>query len=442
MMIRKRPTRQETGSILVMTALVLTVLLAITALAIDAAFMYDERNHMAAAADAAALAGAREMKRSPTANLQTFANYEVAVHGLPAGDTSVAVHRPPTSGSFIGNTKYVEVLVSRPVSTFFARLFGRNTMTVGARAVAGLGAAEPSNFTVFGCSTVPACEASPNLNHAMTLTGGSSVTVNGTIDINSSDAVALQVGSGGNLTAPDINVNGNYTCGGTCSTIDTGQPRVPDPLAGQPDPSCAGCSIQTTMIYHSVGTAGTPIIIPHGIYPKSSGNTLKIDGDSQVKFEAGVYILKGVKLSISGSGTVATSATAEQGGVTFFITCENYPNCNTSPGTWGSISFGSGATVALQAPNGGDNAGILFFQDRLDTQEVAINGGSTLNLQGVIYAKSAWVDFDGGSGTGGDALYTVIITNKLDIGGGGVFHSDYTNLTSGVFAPNIPSLSE
>ena len=133
-MITEPRPRQETGSIPVMTALMLTVLLGITALAIDAALMYDQRNLLGAAADAAALAGAKEVKRGGSPNLQTFANHEVVMHGFnPGGATTVEVHHPPIDGSFTGNPQYVEVLVSRPVSTFFARLLSRNTMEFGIR---------------------------------------------------------------------------------------------------------------------------------------------------------------------------------------------------------------------------------------------------------------------------------------------------------------------
>src|SRR5207245_2941529 len=53
---------RERGSILIMTALTLTGMLGVTALALDAAYMYDQRNRMGAAADGAALAAAQEYK--------------------------------------------------------------------------------------------------------------------------------------------------------------------------------------------------------------------------------------------------------------------------------------------------------------------------------------------------------------------------------------------
>ena len=53
----------ERGSILILTALSMTVLLGIAALSIDISFMYDKRNRLHAAADAAAKSGAFEVRR-------------------------------------------------------------------------------------------------------------------------------------------------------------------------------------------------------------------------------------------------------------------------------------------------------------------------------------------------------------------------------------------
>ena len=55
----------------------------------------------------------------------------------------MCVLHPPQSGLFTCAAApsvcngYVEVVLTQPVSTFFARVLGRNTMTVGVRAVVG-----------------------------------------------------------------------------------------------------------------------------------------------------------------------------------------------------------------------------------------------------------------------------------------------------------------
>jgi Flp pilus assembly protein TadG len=59
---RARRLARESGGILAMVAIMLPVLIGITALAVDLGNVYDARNRMAAAADAAARAGAFELQ--------------------------------------------------------------------------------------------------------------------------------------------------------------------------------------------------------------------------------------------------------------------------------------------------------------------------------------------------------------------------------------------
>jgi len=91
----------ESGSILILTALTMAVLLGIAALSLDISFMYDKQNRLYAAADAGAKSAAFELKLNSSislTDLQTFANQEVSAYGFnpaPAGTTSVVVlHHP------------------------------------------------------------------------------------------------------------------------------------------------------------------------------------------------------------------------------------------------------------------------------------------------------------------------------------------------------------
>src|ERR1700680_2226322 len=99
-MAKRTPARDERGQIVILTALSMTVLLAIAALAVDASFMYDKRTQLYAAADAAAKVVAAEVQRHPRNPrvthdaLQNFANQQVRAHGftpfsgeLTCGDT-------------------------------------------------------------------------------------------------------------------------------------------------------------------------------------------------------------------------------------------------------------------------------------------------------------------------------------------------------------------
>ncbi|AOY98969.1 hypothetical protein BKK81_06625 [Cupriavidus sp. USMAHM13] len=160
------PTQR--GSIAVMTAVLLTVLLGCTALAVDVAYLYIVRNELQNAADAAALAGApclnprteclNTKNSAPDwATAQQTATNAISLNsstgvqltsgtveygywnltGTPAGLQSL----PMTPGS--NDRPAVKVTLSRstgqnggPVPTFFARIFGTTSMPVSATAVA------------------------------------------------------------------------------------------------------------------------------------------------------------------------------------------------------------------------------------------------------------------------------------------------------------------
>src|SRR6266511_3378337 len=128
-------TDSERGSILVLTALVLVALLGMTALAVDAGFLFDVRQKMQSAADAAARSGALEAARgiadtctgTGACGLRPFVEHEALVHGFTHGQggVTVTINRPPTQSAngFNTNNNYVEVIISRSTSTFFMRLF-------------------------------------------------------------------------------------------------------------------------------------------------------------------------------------------------------------------------------------------------------------------------------------------------------------------------------
>jgi hypothetical protein len=138
--IPRRGIRSESGSILLLTALSMVMLLGVVALAIDGSYMYTERNRMAAAADAAAKSAAFERKRWGYGNsdLWRVARYEVAWQNLDPAIV-VEVNNPPNTGTYSGDNHYVEVILAKTTQTFFARVLNPvwSSLTPRVRAVAG-----------------------------------------------------------------------------------------------------------------------------------------------------------------------------------------------------------------------------------------------------------------------------------------------------------------
>ncbi len=122
-------------------------------------------------------------------------------------------------------------------------------------------------------------------------------------------------------------------------------------------------------------------------------------------------IFDGAALNINGSanveGTEVTFYWSENGGVN------------------DGLDIAGGATVTLSAPTSGGYAGILIYQDRNMAPGVThkLTGGSTMNLDGIIYTPSTNVEFAGG--TSADSSSIVIIADKVEFKGGDTFLGDF-----------------
>lgn len=367
---RRLTIDDESGSILILTALSMAVLLGIAALAIDVSFMYDRRNILSAAADAAAKSAAIEVHLSsnpssvPIANLQAFANQQVSTFGLtPAacgtasnGVSSVCVHHPPSSGPFAGNFNYVEAVVSEQNGTFFGRILGWAHLTPGARAVAG------TNHST-ACLTTLA-------------SGNPGITVSN--PVGSITATTCDVLDGGNMdanniTARSIGVTGpSVSCSG-CSPAPQQAPSPSDPLAGLPPPSAADCNSGLPGTDVSVtGSAGAPTTLTPGTYRNLTFN-------GYLQLAPGLYCVTGSMTANNPGSVVNIRAT---GGVTIYL------------GPSAQMTFDSNKVdVALQGQTSGVYKGIVFYQHRGNSNpaQLAKNTGPW-NIEGVMYFPSATIE--------------------------------------------------
>ncbi len=124
-----RALSDERGSVLVIVALVMTVLLGFAALVIDVGILYFNRVALSNAADAAALAAVQELPDSPAAAEAVAVSY-AAKNGVEESSTVATV---------LPDLYSVAVRVSRVVSLGFARVLGFDSVEVTARAKARVG---------------------------------------------------------------------------------------------------------------------------------------------------------------------------------------------------------------------------------------------------------------------------------------------------------------
>src|SRR5215831_13559570 len=115
------PRLSRRGTIAVLTAVCLTVILAALAIALDGGTLLAERRHAQAGADAAALAAACDLYDNywinsgtdPSGTARASALDTARANGYENDGTHsvVTVNLPPRSGDYAGQAAYVEVIV-------------------------------------------------------------------------------------------------------------------------------------------------------------------------------------------------------------------------------------------------------------------------------------------------------------------------------------------
>lgn len=121
--------KDSRGQALVLTIVFLTVLIGVSAMALDVGSWYRAKRALQAQADAAALAGAQALPGS-TANAQSYAIQYATTNGGALDASGITF-----STQYAANDT-ISVQMSAPAPGFFSKLFGISSVTVGAKAAA------------------------------------------------------------------------------------------------------------------------------------------------------------------------------------------------------------------------------------------------------------------------------------------------------------------
>lgn len=343
-----------------MSALLLPTLIGFTGLAVDVGSWYAEKARLQTVADAAALGGAWELRRSGSTGteIENAAMDIAARNGFtPSSEDILTVTPDRGQGS-------VEAVVRRQAPLFFSGLFLAEAPTIAVRAVAIV-------------NPPPACllALEPSAE-AMTLSGNGSVTAEGcAIHLNSTAPSALSASGNGTVSAAAICVGGGYRgrAGAYAPEPLTGCPPRADPFANLPVPASPSCSQKSKQISGKKTVRLEPCVYDGGI---------SISGQVAVTFAPGVYVLKDGPLHVSGGGSLAGE------GVIFVLT-----------GAGADIKMSGDTAVALSAPTAGAHAGILFYQSPAEAGGSGhrISGGHNSTYDGVLYLPNSDVTFTGNS---------------------------------------------
>jgi hypothetical protein len=477
--------------VLIWCALMLTTLLGMVGLIIDAGMCMASQRQAQNAADAAAIAAMMDKlygksDAQATATAVTFVKQYNKDHA-PEVTLDPIINFPPTSGAYKNSAGYVEAIVRVDVHTFLIQLLpgASSVQQVSARSVAGIeGKSLGEGVGVLNPSARPGLATSGNgilkVNGKVTVNSeGGGVTETGAPINNGNSGFAASVGgTNSGVYATEIDVVGgvnspsgfhNYISGGP-NPLHTGQLPAPDPLRYLPTPTISN---GVDPVYRGTPTSSNGNQQPNDpsglntVVTPSTGSrylqlypgvyrSITITGGN-VHFYPGIYVLQP---AAAGATTLSISAGASitANGVMFYNTGSNYnPNtgapdvndANSSPpitdgALLGPISINSSATMSpIDTTNtaynyGGyrpgapipisDFNGMLFYQRRNSTQPLTVSGNaSQALLTGALYAKFALASF-----TGQGTFNAQFIVGSISISGNGIVTINFTGSSDSI----------
>lgn len=153
----RRACTDNRGSVAIIVAIAMIALMGVAAVVIDISYVYNVRRQLQNATDQSALAGASQVYQSAgvstaTSYSATTGNKNVApgitvsmVSGYPAVKCLTSLNLP-CAGSPAGNA--ITVMQRATVPTFFARIFGKNSVTVTVQATAAAAGNQPKPYNI------------------------------------------------------------------------------------------------------------------------------------------------------------------------------------------------------------------------------------------------------------------------------------------------------
>ncbi len=403
-----RPSRRgQRGYVLLTIAAISVVLLAFAGLVFDIGYEQFYKRRLQAAADAGAIGGIREIMMGNTSNVTTAATADVTANGFTnsVNGATVTINNPPTSGLFVGNSNYVEVIVTQTLSTTFMRVLNVNNMTVAARAVGGPGGSDACIYALDRGNDVV----------GFSVGGGVNVTSSCGVMVNSSDPTnATYISSNSCVTATAIGMVGGANVSSPCAPAPiTGLAPVADPFAWLAAPTVPSTCDSNN--YHTSTNATVGPATSGGTYVFCNG--IKVTGGATLTLNPGLYIINDGGIDVEGGAALSGN------GVTFYIT-------GTSEHNYSGISFAGNSLETLTAPTSGTYASILFFQDRSLGAGTTnyFTGTQSSVYQGTIYFPTSNIIF---SGTSATTAYTILVGDTVTVNGNSDIRNDYSTLPSG-----------
>jgi Flp pilus assembly protein TadG len=406
----------KNGTVLIWTAALMSLIVPLVGLSLDWGYALLVAHQLQNAADAAALAGAQEVRSDQaaarTAAIDVAAANKAAKQAIQlsandgnASDGDIVLGRYDrdtlTFTSTTTGPNAVKVAARRtsaslngPLSLIFAPVFGVPTIQFSRTAIAMVGGGTGPSVIVL----------SPHGSKALNMTGTTILDAGGAaVQVNSDATDAVKGSNTATIDATDLNVVGGVSFSGSSGTtgnLNLGVDPVPDPLASLAEPNTAAMTSYPLRSYSGSDTA----TLDPGFY--TAGVTLS--GSAHVTLNPGIYAFGGQGLKLAQLSTV----TAE--------------NCLLYFTGTGTLSLSGTGSVTISPPDPSVNnysgattyEGVSIFQARADLKEATMTGSSGLHISGALYFPSNKLKLSGGGASFGNQIFA----GMLELTGSGTIH--------------------
>lgn len=382
------------GTIAVSFGILAPAIVAAAGIAIDYGFLTQKRALLQSLSDAASIAAASEypITQGDVTALQAIAEAHVNTRAKTFdGNLSTKVSTDKETAS-------VTVSVSHEWTPFFAHFLDTGVTPVTA----------VSSARSVGSGKVCVLALRPVTNAALFLEMNATLVADGcAVYSNSTHKNSIWIDDNGSINADLVCSAGGvkYLFAKSVTpeaTLDC--PPLADPLAGRLSPPSDNCPNNSKQLVITNQNRSLP--------PGTYCGGIRIEGSSQVTFEAGVFIIK------NGPFEVVESAKVEGAYTGFFLTGAN-----------AILSFEGNTSIDLVAPKDGPLAGLLFFEDRnaKPGNEHVINSNDARVLLGTIYLPLATLRIAANAPVADKSAYTAIIADMLQLSAGPdlILRSDY-----------------
>lgn len=394
--------KTERGQAMILIVFSIIGLLGMTALAIDGGNAYVDRRKAETAAAAAALTASITRIQGGDWRAAALATAQTNGYDNNGTTNTVELNTPPLNGPYVGNSEYIEVIITSHINTYFGPVIGVPQVTSTAHAVSQSKPAEYGQMFDGYALVSLAPHSDCQTKRSFWIHGEATISMEGGgIFINSDnpECAFIQFGSGSvrfEDDSPFTVVGGAQVQKPTLITpfpMQTGAPPISYPPAFKMPK--LGCGSNMAKVDELDGTKMSSGNWDEDVFPPEGVSFLK----------SGIYCINGDFIVNDGQMLHGTSV---------LLIIES-----------GKVKISGNAQVNLSAHKSADAQGLLIYMPIDNKNIMALNGDDKSSFVGTILAPGANIRLNGLDSTFGSAYHSQIIGYYIEVDGNSDIHIKY-----------------